>query len=87
MKQSGNTKDMIFSIEELISYTTKFMTLYEGDLLLTGMCISSWPVTFFLENHLVGTPEGVGPLEDNDVVEAGIGTMTSIQFRCQRISS
>ncbi|GJD11990.1 Acylpyruvase FAHD1, mitochondrial [Galdieria sulphuraria] len=69
MKQSGNTKDMIFSIEELISYTSKFMTLYEGDLLLTG------------------TPEGVGPLEDNDIVEAGLGELTSIKFSCQRMSS
>ncbi|BFY98627.1 hypothetical protein BsWGS_01667 [Bradybaena similaris] len=35
-RQSGNTKDMIFSVEHLISYTSQFFTLEPGDLLLTG---------------------------------------------------
>lgn len=36
MKQDGNTKDMIFSVPELIEYISKHMTLEEGDLILTG---------------------------------------------------
>lgn len=36
MKQSGNTKDLIYDIPELISYTSKFMTLEPNDLILTG---------------------------------------------------
>ncbi len=34
--QAGNTKDMIFSIDQLISYVSKFVTLKIGDLLFTG---------------------------------------------------
>ncbi len=36
LQQSGNTKDMIFNIHQLISYVSKFMTLKIGDLLFTG---------------------------------------------------
>jgi acylpyruvate hydrolase len=35
-KQNGFTKDMIFSIDELISYVSGFVTLKTGDLLYTG---------------------------------------------------
>ncbi|CAL1538342.1 unnamed protein product [Lymnaea stagnalis] len=35
-RQSGNTKDMIFSVEHLISYASQYFTLEPGDLLLTG---------------------------------------------------
>ena len=34
--QSGNTKDMIFSFEEIIAYVSRFMTLKTGDLIFTG---------------------------------------------------
>jgi len=34
--QKGNTKDMIFDIPYLISYISHVMTLYEGDIILTG---------------------------------------------------
>ncbi len=34
--QQGNTKNMIFSIDEIISYLSKFMTLKIGDLIYTG---------------------------------------------------
>ena len=34
--QSGNTKDMIFSIPYLIEYLSEFMTLNPGDIILTG---------------------------------------------------
>jgi acylpyruvate hydrolase len=34
--QDGNTKDMIFSINELIIYASKFFTLQKGDLIFTG---------------------------------------------------
>lgn len=34
--QSGNTKDMIFDIDALIVYISKFITLRKGDLLYTG---------------------------------------------------
>ena len=34
--QDGTTKDMIFGVAELISYTSRFWTLEPGDLILTG---------------------------------------------------
>jgi 2-keto-4-pentenoate hydratase/2-oxohepta-3-ene-1,7-dioic acid hydratase in catechol pathway len=34
--QSGNTKRMIFPVRHLIAYVSRFMTLYAGDLLITG---------------------------------------------------
>ena len=34
--QSGNTKDMIFDIDDIISYVSKFYTLKIGDLIFTG---------------------------------------------------
>jgi len=36
LKQSGNTRDMIFSIPDLISYISKQFTLEEGDIIATG---------------------------------------------------
>lgn len=34
--QQGNTEDMIFNINELIAYTSRFFTLKIGDLIFTG---------------------------------------------------
>jgi 2,4-diketo-3-deoxy-L-fuconate hydrolase len=34
--QSGNTQRMIFPVRQLIAYVSRFMTLFPGDLLITG---------------------------------------------------
>ncbi len=36
VRQSGNTRNMIFSVPSLISYVSRYMTLEEGDILITG---------------------------------------------------
>jgi 2-keto-4-pentenoate hydratase/2-oxohepta-3-ene-1,7-dioic acid hydratase in catechol pathway len=36
LRQDSNTSDMIFSIAELISYISRYMTLEAGDLIITG---------------------------------------------------
>ncbi|MBJ04721.1 MAG: 2-hydroxyhepta-2,4-diene-1,7-dioate isomerase [Flavobacteriales bacterium] len=36
IKQSGNTKNMIFSFNHIISYVSKYITLKKGDLIFTG---------------------------------------------------
>ena len=36
LQQSGDTSDMIFNINQIISYVSKFMTLKIGDLMYTG---------------------------------------------------
>jgi acylpyruvate hydrolase len=35
-RQIGNTKDLIFSFEKIISYVSQFITLKTGDLIFTG---------------------------------------------------
>jgi 2-keto-4-pentenoate hydratase/2-oxohepta-3-ene-1,7-dioic acid hydratase in catechol pathway len=42
--QTGHTSDMIFSIDKLIAYVSKFMTLKTGDLLFTGTPAGVGPV-------------------------------------------
>ena len=44
MKQDANTKDLIFKIPQMISHITRFMTLDEGDLVLTGSPPNIHPV-------------------------------------------
>ncbi|MDE2396960.1 MAG: fumarylacetoacetate hydrolase family protein, partial [Burkholderiales bacterium] len=34
--QTGNTRTMIFNVAQLVSYVSRFMTLYPGDLISTG---------------------------------------------------
>jgi 2-keto-4-pentenoate hydratase/2-oxohepta-3-ene-1,7-dioic acid hydratase in catechol pathway len=36
MYQNGNTKNLIFSVPQLIAYVSKFMTLLPGDVISTG---------------------------------------------------
>ncbi|KAL9671445.1 hypothetical protein QQ045_009013 [Rhodiola kirilowii] len=36
LRQKGSTADMIFPIPYLISHITSYMTLFEGDVILTG---------------------------------------------------
>ncbi len=35
-KQTGNTRTMVFGVAQLVSYCSRFMTLYPGDLISTG---------------------------------------------------
>ena len=42
--QQGNTKDMIFTIDQIISYVSRFMTLKIGDLIFTGTPAGVGPV-------------------------------------------
>jgi acylpyruvate hydrolase len=51
-KQQGNTKDMIFSIDDIISYVSKFITLKIGDLIYTGTPVGVGPVE--IGNRLQG---------------------------------
>ncbi len=36
LKQNGSTREMIFSVAELVSYISRFMSLQPGDVILTG---------------------------------------------------
>lgn len=54
--QHASTKDMIFSVDELISYITGFITLKTGDLIFTGTPSGVGPVK--IGNHLEAYIEG-----------------------------
>jgi 2-keto-4-pentenoate hydratase/2-oxohepta-3-ene-1,7-dioic acid hydratase in catechol pathway len=48
--QKANTRDMIFTVKQLISYVSKFMTLKTGDLIYTGTPAGVGPVK--IHDHL-----------------------------------
>jgi acylpyruvate hydrolase len=54
--QTGNTSNMIFSIDYLISYLSQFFTLKIGDLIYTGTPEGVGPVK--IGDHLVAELEG-----------------------------
>ena len=54
--QEGNTRDMIFKIDDLIAYISQFYTLKIGDLLYTGTPVGVGPVS--IGQHLEGYLEG-----------------------------
>jgi len=50
--QQGISSDMLFSIDEIISYLSRFFTLKTGDLLFTGTPVGVGPV--HIGDHLQG---------------------------------
>jgi len=54
--QKGNTADMIFSIEKLISFISKYITLRKGDLIFTGTPAGVGPIS--IGDHLQGYLDG-----------------------------
>jgi len=54
--QDGNTKDLIFSFDDVISYVSTFITLKTGDLIFTGTPAGVGPVK--KDDHLVASLEG-----------------------------
>jgi 2,4-didehydro-3-deoxy-L-rhamnonate hydrolase len=65
--QTGNTRTMIFNVAQLISYVSEYITLYPGDLMITGTP--------------PGVGEGKKPeavyLKAGDVMELGIAKLGS----------
>ena len=43
-KQQGNTKDMLFNFNQIVSYVSKFFTLKTGDIIYTGTPAGVGPV-------------------------------------------
>ena len=53
--QQSNSKNMIWKIDELIAYASKYFTIKIGDIMFTG------------------TPEGVGVVSEDDILEGFLG--------------
>lgn len=50
--QQGNTQDMIYSVDKIIAYVSRFFTLKIGDLIFTGTPAGIGPVS--INDHLEG---------------------------------
>jgi len=66
LTQEGTTRDMIFSVPDLIEYLSSFMTLNSGDLILTGT--PKGTVDTKVGDEVVTEIEGIGRLV-NTIVE------------------
>lgn len=56
LKQISNSAEMLFSIEQIIAYVSKFITLKTGDLIYTGTPAGVGPVA--IGDKLIGKIEG-----------------------------
>jgi 2-keto-4-pentenoate hydratase/2-oxohepta-3-ene-1,7-dioic acid hydratase in catechol pathway len=61
LRQMASTKEMIFTVPQIVSYISTVMTLNPGDLIFTG------------------TPAGIGPLDEGDLVEVEIEGIGALQ--------
>ncbi|MBQ1634582.1 MAG: fumarylacetoacetate hydrolase family protein [Bacteroidaceae bacterium] len=61
--QRGFTGDMLYKVDELVSYISHFFTLKTGDLIYTGTPVGVGPV--HIDDHLVGYLEGKKVMEFN----------------------
>ncbi|MGM9758572.1 MAG: fumarylacetoacetate hydrolase family protein [Parabacteroides sp.] len=50
--QQGHTSDMLFSVDRIVSYVSRFFTLKMGDLIYTGTPVGVGPV--HIDDHLQG---------------------------------
>ena len=62
--QEGRTSDMLFKIDEIIEYISKYFTLKTGDIIYTGTPVGVGPVN--IDDHLSGY------IEDRKVLEFNI---------------
>jgi 2,4-diketo-3-deoxy-L-fuconate hydrolase len=68
VRQNSVTSDMIFSVEEIVSYVSKFMTLLPGDVIATGT-----------PSGVGGGFDSPRFLRNGDVVELGIEDLGEIR--------
>ena len=61
--QEGRTSDMLFKIDEIIEYISKYFTLKTGDIIYTGTPVGVGPVN--IDDHLTGYREDRKVLEFN----------------------
>ncbi|MBN2550715.1 MAG: fumarylacetoacetate hydrolase family protein [Anaerolineales bacterium] len=68
MRQMGSTRDMVFSVRQLIAFASSVMTLEPGDLILTGTPSGVGPLQ--AGDIVEVTIEGIGTLQNPVVAEA-----------------
>jgi 2-keto-4-pentenoate hydratase/2-oxohepta-3-ene-1,7-dioic acid hydratase in catechol pathway len=70
LRQQANTRDLIFNVAELIAYTSSVMTLWPGDVILTGTPAGVGPIVD--GDRVVVEIEKVGRLEVSVTAEGAI---------------
>lgn len=65
VKQASNTGDLIFKVEELVAFASQVMTLYPGDVILTGTPAGVGPMQ--LGDTVAVELAGIGRLENTIV--------------------
>jgi 2-keto-4-pentenoate hydratase/2-oxohepta-3-ene-1,7-dioic acid hydratase in catechol pathway len=73
VRQSGNTRDLVFTVAEIISYLSRFMTLLPGDVIMTGTPAGVGPIA--VGDQLEVEIPGIGTLRnpvasENAIAEA-----------------
>jgi 5-oxopent-3-ene-1,2,5-tricarboxylate decarboxylase/2-hydroxyhepta-2,4-diene-1,7-dioate isomerase len=76
--QQGSTRDMVFDIRFLIAYLSAFMTLYAGDVILTGT--PDGLVGVQEGDEVVAEIDGVGRLSNTIVGDTAIAGASSIRY-------
>lgn len=59
--QTGNTRDMLFTVDRIIAYASRFFTLKMGDLIFTGTPVGVGEVR--IDDHLEGYAAGLKLLD------------------------
>lgn len=67
LKQDSNTENLIFDVFQAVSYISQCMTLFPGDVVMTG------------------TPSGVGPMADGDVVRIEIENIGALENKVRAV--
>ena len=68
MRQMASTRDMVFSVRQLIAYVSSVMTLETGDILFTGT--PAGVGSLFDGDVIVTTIEGIGTLRNSTMLES-----------------
>lgn len=68
LRQMGSTRDMVFSVRQLVAYASSVMTLEPGDILLTGTPAGVGPLID--GDQLLTSIEGLGELRNPVQAEA-----------------
>lgn len=67
LRQMASTRDMVFSVRQLIAFASSVMTLEEGDILMTGTPSGISPLA--AGDRVVVAIEGIGSLENPVIAE------------------
>lgn len=70
VRQSGNTRDLVFTVAEIISYLSRFMTLLPGDVIMTGTPAGVGPIA--VGDQLEVEIPGIGILRNPIASESAI---------------